>query len=61
MKQGTLHSPLAGGGIAVTLLVLAFDLYLAFGRLTNAGDGIVEPLDPSVEAGLSVTSRGGSR
>ena len=60
MKQGTSHSPFVGGGIATTLLAFAFDLYLELGGQTKAGDGIVEPLNPSVEARLSVTSRGGS-
>ena len=45
MRQRKSRKLLLGSGIVVTLLALAFGLSLIFGVETNAGDGVVEPLD----------------
>ena len=59
MVQGVLHTPVTGGGLAAKLLMLATGPLLSHGGLTNAGDGIVEPLDPAVEARLPGMGSGG--
>ena len=55
MDQGNSRKLLTGAWVAVTLLVLAVTLSLVFGRETNAGNGIIEPLDDYTKAQLRGT------